>query len=56
MLCSVKVARPKQRTLGGEGDRLAEGGVDSSRQLVALGAMASCLLLTRPEHPQASPG
>lgn len=58
----MRVAGPKQRTLGGGGDRLSEGagvgGGGSSRQLAALGAVASCLPLTGPEHPrplQASP-
>lgn len=40
------VVRPRQGNLGEEGDRPAEGGVDSSRQLVPLGAVASCLPLT----------
>lgn len=42
MLCSVRVARPKQRTLGGE----ADGQLREGRQLQAaggIGAVASCL-------------
>ena len=46
------VARPRQRTLGEEGDRPAEGGVDGSRQLGALGAVASCLPQTRLGAPR----
>lgn len=41
------MVRPRQGILEEEGDRPAEGGVDSSRQLVPLGAVASCLPLTR---------
>ena len=48
----MTVVRPRQGILGEEGDRPAEGGVDSSRQLVPFGAVASCLPLTRPGTPR----